>query len=276
MDLSALPAAAGILGKTYLFFTPWTPLRIFGRLEKAGLLPDSLKPLGSVGLSAVCLALRLGSGPVLTGGIDFSFSPDNYHARSTPGHREKLRKQNRFKSILGAGFRPGLLTLVSKSGVPVRSDPVMRSYRDLFEREFSGTRLADIKSNGLPLGVRTVEPEEAWELLKGKPLDPVSAPPAETAGREDKKQRLFAFAGGERKSLAELRSMLTGELPANPGRLDSLLDSLDYLWAHLPVCAGRDGVRPPASDIAFLKMVRAETDPFLKLWDRLLREIQEI
>ncbi|MDR0601633.1 MAG: DUF115 domain-containing protein, partial [Treponema sp.] len=124
MDLSALSETAEMLGsRVYLFFTPWTPLRIFGRLEKAGLLPERLRPLGSVGLTAAAIALRLGGGPVLCGGIDFSFTPDSYHARSTPGHREKLREHNRFRSILNAdaGFRPGTTAASAKSGLAVRS-----------------------------------------------------------------------------------------------------------------------------------------------------------
>ncbi|MDR1104885.1 MAG: DUF115 domain-containing protein, partial [Treponema sp.] len=166
MDLSALPETAEMLGsRIHLFFTPWTPLRIFGRLEKAGLLPERLRPLGSVGLAAAAIALRLGEGPVLCGGIDFSFTPDSYHARSTPGHRKKLREHNRFQSALNAdaGFRPG--TSAVSANQAVRSDAVMRGYRDLFEREFSGTRISCIRGSGLYLGVKTVDTEEACRLL---------------------------------------------------------------------------------------------------------------
>jgi hypothetical protein len=289
MDLSALPATAEMLGsRIHLFFTPWTELRIFNRLEEAELLPERLRPLGSVGLTAAAIALRLGSGPVLAGGIDFSFTEDIYHARSTPGHREKLGKQCRFRSILNAdaGFRPGSFSALSKTGVPVRTDPVMRGYRDLFEREFSGTRLIDIKSSGLPLGVRTVDIAEACALLGfadsasgGVSTDregPAVYASADTAASRDGdlSRRLLDFVNREIETLTELRNALTGETPADSEKLEKLLDCLDYLWAHLPASAGRDGARPPASDIAFLKMVRAEIDPFLKLWKNLHQILQ--
>jgi hypothetical protein len=281
MDLSALPATAEMLGsRIHLFFTPWTELRIFRRLEKAGLLPERFRPLGSVGLTAAAIALRLGSGPVLAGGIDFSFTEDGYHARSTPGHRENLRKQCRFRSVLnaGAGFRPGSFSVLSKSGVPVRTDPVMRGYRDLFEREFSGTRLIDIKSSGLPLGIPAVDIAEACVLLGGVSADckdPAAYVSADTAVSRDKdiSQRLLDFVKNETEALTGLRNMLTGETPADSQTLEKSLDCLDYLWAHLPASAGRDGARPPASDIAFLKMVRAEIDPFLKLWKNLPEDL---
>jgi hypothetical protein len=296
MDLSALPATAEMLGsRIHLFFTPWTDLRVFNRLEEAGLLPERFRPLGSVGLTAAAIALRLGSGPVLAGGIDFSFSEDSYHARSTPGHREKLRKQCRFRSILNAdaGFRPGSLSVLSKSGAAVRTDPVMRGYRDLFEREFSGTRIIDIKSSGLPLGIRTVDMAEACRLLgEGNAEDSavhaaasaddntLADSDSSAASRDEgfsragnSSRKLLDFADREIEALTELRKMFTGETPSDPERLEKLLDCLDYLWAHLPVCAGRDGERPPASDIAFLKMVRAEIDPFLKLWKNLPQDL---
>ncbi|MDR0399710.1 MAG: hypothetical protein LBH51_02045, partial [Treponema sp.] len=51
------------------------------------------------------------------------------------------------------------------------------------------------------------------------------------------------------------------------GRLETLLDECDYLWAHFPECAETGGRRPGAGDISFLRRVRFEIDPFLKLWD---------
>jgi hypothetical protein len=66
--------------------------------------------------------------------------------------------------------------------------------------------------------------------------------------------------------LEELLGILTG---SGGGRLDFLLDELDYLWAHFPDCAGAGGRRPVSSDIAFLKRVRAEIEPCLALWRRI-------
>jgi hypothetical protein len=275
MDLSALPATGDALGgQVFLFFTPWAEIRLFKRLEAAELLPKTFPPLGSVGLSAAAIALSLGSGPVLTGGIDFSFTMDTYHARSTPAHQEKLRRQNRFRGILNAGaaFRPGVFRAAAKSGASVRSDPAMRGYRDLFEREFAGeTRLRDIISGGLPLGPLAVDLKTACEILNGAgaapPSDSLPAPPGMRA------ETLQDFALRERDSLIRLRDILTGKAEASPEGLEEFLDEADYLWAHFPDCAGTGGRRPPGTDISFLKRVRAELDPFIRLWDFLLKQI---
>ncbi|MDR0624656.1 MAG: DUF115 domain-containing protein [Treponema sp.] len=279
MDLSALPATREALGgRVFLFFTPWAEIRLFTRLEAAGFLPRTFPPLGSVGLSAAAIALSLGSGPVLTGGIDFSFTLDKYHARSTPGHQEKLRRQNRFRSILNAGaaFRPAVFKAMAKSGAPVRCDPAMRGYRDLFEREFAGEkRLRDIISDGLPLGPLTVDMAAACGILRagagpglggGKPA--VAGMTAASGGVPAGALRDFIIR--ERDSLMALRSVLTGNIQAPRQKLEELLDAADYLWAHFPDCAGTGGRRPPGTDISFLKRVRAELDSFIRLWNSLL------
>ncbi|GHV93438.1 hypothetical protein AGMMS50268_39410 [Spirochaetia bacterium] len=316
MDFSALPATAEILGgQSLLFFTPWTSLSLFDRLKEAGLLPESFLPLGSVGLTAVAIALRIGSGPVITSGIDFSFTLDAYHARSTPGHLERLRGQNRLRGILNieAAFRPAAFGVQSKSGVPVRSDPAMRGYRDLFEREFGAgssgnagsvgdsagaARLRDISGSGLPLGIETVSLEQALALLNegcpsppgieplppslpftspSVPLAPPSiplAPPSQDAGVQQKTDKLQNFIRREQEAILTLRGILKGEIPAEAAETEYLLDTCDYLWAHFPDCAGTGGRRPPGTDLSFLKRVRTEIDPFLKLWSLALKETE--
>jgi hypothetical protein len=275
MDLSALPATSEALGgPCYIFFTPWTELSFFSRLKRAGLLPELFPPLGSVGLSAAAAALRLSRGPVILCGIDFSFTLDSYHARSTPGHREKLRRHNRFRGLLNqdASFRNAAFAGLSKSGRPVRSDPAMRNYRDLFEREFAAEgRLMDIESSGLPLGIPSLKAEEAVAILEtgktGGP-SPASGPALQA---KDKTGDLTALIRAELGALEKLRGILRGE--AAPEELEALLGFCDYLWAHFPECAAA-GRRRPATDIVFLKRVRAEIEPFMGLMESALAEIR--
>ena len=284
VDLSALPASARVLGGERFFFaTPWTELRLFRRLEEAGLLPETFDPLGSVGLSAVALALYVGSGPVFTGGIDFAYTLDAYHARSTAGYGDLERRQNRFRSIIGpAAFGERTFIAHSKTGTPVRSDPVMRNYRNLFEQEFAGNhRLSDINGPGLPLGVKTVSPLEAFSVLNGEVAQPPHRPAVHDLSLSGRRDKITAFVRREIDSLETIRDVLTGANPLEPDRpaerqaerLEELLDASDYLWAHFPDCAGAGGRRPQGTDLGFLKRVRAEIDPFMKLWEMTLTEL---
>ena len=271
-DLSSLPASLRVLGgKRYFYVTHWTKLRLLERLEKEGLLSETFPPLGSVGLNTVALALRTGNGPVLTAGIDFSYTMDALHARSTPGHGDLLNRQNRFRSLFptNATFRDGTFAAVSKTGGRVRSDPAMRNYRNLFESEFAhNPRLLDITGTGLPLGLKAVSPDEAFAILNQNGKAPSSDPPQKESSPKEKfmPEKIAGFIRRETDYLTNLKNMLTGTIPPDPVRLEELLDKCDYLWAHFPECAGAGGSRPPATDLSFLKRVRTEIEPFEKCW----------
>ncbi len=233
--------------------------------------------MGSVGLNTVALALKNTSGPVIISGIDFSFSLDTCHARSTPGRRDLENRQTRFRSPIDAdtALKDGIYATVSKTGEQVLSNPAMRKYRDLFELEFGGNpRLFDITGPGLPLGVKTITAAEAFVILNE--ADNQHTPPrnlAQSSEENTQTNRITAFARREANTLKELKGMLTGAIPPEPERLEGLLDTADYLWAHFPECAGAGGRRPPATDLSFLKRIRTEIDPFLKLWEITLEEL---
>jgi len=269
VDLSSLPSSAKLLaGDGYLFFTPWTQLRIFERLRAAELLPAIFPPLGSVGLSAVELARRLTSGKIICAGIDFSFTADKYHACSTPGHRGKLNSQTRFNYLFNkAAFNDSSIAALSKTGVPVYTSPIMKNYRNLFEQEFGkDPRIFDIEGTGLPLGLKTLSMDEAMDLLR---IDTEEF--SKTSNRRfgkaadvcEKNLGLINFFENEKKRIIELRGILTGGAAADKERLSVLINECDYLWAHFPDCAG--GRKPDLQDISFLKRVRAEIDPMVKL-----------
>jgi hypothetical protein len=267
IDLSALPQSAQILsGDGFMFMTPWTPLRIFERLAVSHLLPAVIPPLGSVGLTAVEIARRLTTGKIICAGLDFSFFPEKYHARGTPGHRALLNSQNRFKKIFNpAAYAQSSIAAVSKSGVSVYTNPVMKNYRDLFEQEFGGDpRIFDIEGTGLKLGIKTLFMEEALSSLVQSGEACLTT--KNTINPKHCENSISIFCGQEKKRLEELCGLLTGEAAADNERLNVLIDECNYLWAHFPDYAA--GRRPELSDISFLKRLRMEIDPMLKLLDR--------
>ncbi|MDR0443193.1 MAG: DUF115 domain-containing protein [Treponema sp.] len=297
IDFSALPASGKILaGDGYLFMTPWTPLRIFERLKAYDLLPAIIPPLGSVGLSTVEIARRLSRGKIICAGLDFSFTEDLYHARSTPGHRSRLNAQSRFNGLFNAAaYDPAAFTALSKSGAAVHSNPGMQNYRDLFEREFAADpRLYDITGSGLPLGIKTLSPEEAFAILTAdseqeylttnqhEPTQTTKDFGAKVRGRtigtlsvvrgsikdSSLTKKLLSFFHDEESRLVDLRDILSGEKAQE--RLSTLIDECDYLWAHFP---DYSGCRPGLTDISFLKRLRTEIDPTLALIERVVKDI---
>jgi hypothetical protein len=186
-----------------------------------------------------------------------------------------LNRQNRFNSIIraDAAFMDGAFSAVSKNGKQVRSNPVMRNYRNLFEDEFGGNpRLFDITGSGLPLGVKTISVSEAFAILKeDQNLSPEKTKADQRA--QGLREKLPAFVRREMDTLTTLKETLTGAVPLEPARLEALLDTAGYLWAHFPECAGASR-RPPGTDLNFLKRVRVEIEPFMKLWEMSLAELK--
>ena len=282
VDFSALPQSAKILGSHgYLFFTPWTHLRIFERLKNLGLLPPAVPPLGSVGLSAVEIARRIGSGKIICSGLDFSFSVDKYHARSTPGYYAKINTQNRFSGLLNStALDETSFAAESKSGDAVRSSPVMRNYRSLFEQEFGGdTRIFDITGSGLPLGLKTLCMEEVLSILGDGTHGGINTEAPAGVKKHEVTEKLKVFINTEKDRLAQLKCILTGEAAAGKEHLNSLIYECDYLWSHFPDYSG--GNTPDAAELinggektlSFLKRIRAEIDPMIKLFERVMKEI---
>jgi len=273
-DLCSLPQSLRVLaGNGFLFTTIWTPLKIFERLKKEGLIPAVFPPLGSVGLTAVEIARCLTTGKIICAGLDFSFTKDKYHARSAPGHRALLNSQNRLYRIFNrAAYSQYSTAAVSKSAVPVYTNPAMKNYRDLFEQEFGGdSRIFDIESSGLALGIKTLSMEDAMNLLDNSRLS--SENPKEVnavfSANDKEDSRLTLFCKNEKKRLEELRNILTGEAASDNEKLNILIDECDYLWAHFPDSSAArrfDFTQTQAENtLSFLKRVRAEIDPMLKI-----------
>jgi hypothetical protein len=235
-----------------------------------------------VGLSAAAIACRLSTGPVLVAGIDFSFTLDQSHARSAPAHQDKLRRQTRFHSLIesAGAFRKGCFTACSKTGGKVFSNQAMQGYRDLFQREFADihpavdARIRDIVGSGLPLGLSTLTPEAAYTVLAAGTVDGNGDYSRICTENHITPENVCVYVREELASLTRLRGILTGEITAAPEELEALLDTGGYLWAHFPDCAGTEGRRPAGNDVGFLKRVRAEIDPFMKVLQGVLAELR--
>ncbi|MDR2602023.1 MAG: DUF115 domain-containing protein [Spirochaetaceae bacterium] len=239
MDISALPRTAYVFEKPpYLFWTEWARLNFLERLKTQNVLPLQLPPLGSVGLTAYALARRLTAGRVICAGMDFSFVPCLYHCRDSPGHKKLLRELNRLKSPypLGSVYRKGAFWLSSGGGKACRSDPALERYRNSF------SKLQAQENNFFT--------RNALEQKRLSGQERTAAVKNIVQEEKDRLNRLF--------DILNMKTPPTSDL-------ERLINECDYLWAHFPECAGKDGWRPPITDGVFLKRVIMEIEPFLNL-----------
>jgi hypothetical protein len=160
-DLTSNPLVLRLFPEIYFFATRFHPLSLFDRLQSASLLPSTLPPRGSVGVSAVEAALSMTSGPVLFTGLDFSYPKNQTHARNTPFHLRMLRSCHRlqpcgmtiFETLLA---RPRLW-LAGKGGNRVLTDLVLHSYaRQLRTVSAEIPRCFDLSAQGLPVGAERI------------------------------------------------------------------------------------------------------------------------
>jgi hypothetical protein len=241
-DLTSNPLVLRLFPNIFFCATRFYPLSLFDRLENASLLPPSLPPRGSVGVSAVEAALSLTSGPVLFTGLDFSYTENQSHARSTPSHLRMLRGchrlrpcgMNLFENLLN---RPRLW-LAGKSGNRVLTDLVLQSYAGQLRSVCAeAPGCFDLSREGLPVDCERVTRLSKLVDLCGRAQGSAGEKRGAARGASGSPKRLRAdpeaverFCRREQELLSEVERSI-----AQSGRLNSeALSSVEYLLLPSP------------------------------------------
>ena len=165
-DLASRPAVLRHTnGRHLYFYSEFSESEFLKNAESKNILPAKIPPLGSVGLTAVYLALfmRFDSNvPVFVTGLDFSYRLGFTHARGAPAHTARLISSNRFKPVenYDAAFKADAKTVPGKNG-PVITDTALKNYAALFVNYFQDSKnLYDAGFSGLNLGLPSVTAEQ--------------------------------------------------------------------------------------------------------------------
>lgn len=251
-----------------LYLTEFTDANFIKDLTQKGICTCLMKPLGSVGLAAVEIALTLrkaDSVSVFITGLDFCWSLGKTHAKWTPAHRNMLSKQTRFAGVenIGASF-DGALDLVSKDGRRVFSNPAMVNYSSMFSEMCRGkTKVFDLAKTGLPNGLPFLESKKLLECTESS----VETSDNKFTFSNEKKQSVEAYLKNEIEALKTAKDLLSfgedsslrNKSVSLSSQIDSILEPRDYLYLHFP-----DGTSY-RNDTGFLKRIRAELDFFIKI-----------
>jgi len=260
--LSSVPHPVKNKGNLCYFATRFSDTCFWENLSSQAGFPFQIPPYGSVGLSAVKLALSFRANdniPILLYGLDFSFEAGTTHALGTTAHKRLLRTGKKNKSFENYScFAPEALSLTNKQGFNTYTLPVMKNYRDLFQDTFSKEKnLWDCGKSGLSLALPVVPFEKACRLCSEALLEDQSSPSKTNTCASFK-----SFIEKERTALLELKALLSGEtelpLEERNKKIILLLEKREYLYLHFP-----DGYRF-SMELNFLKRARAEIDWFLK------------
>lgn len=282
-DLASRPAVLRhTRGRHLYFYSEFSESEFLKNAESKNVLPAKIPPLGSVGLTAVYLALfmRFDSNvPVFVTGLDFSYSLGFTHARGAPAHTARLISSNRFKPVenYDAAFKTDAKTVSGKNG-SVITDTALKNYAALFVNYFKDSKnLYDAGFSGLNLSLPSVTAEQIEKFCqplvqkKEGEFDALYEQNKKNSSSSGIKIKTKAYLLEEKNALLRIKELLSkGEkaLPAPKPNLsaeiENLLSKREYLYLHFP-----DGYRFEAGNLSFLKRISNEIDFFLKNFENL-------
>jgi len=277
-ELASHPSVARLYRGRLLFFSSaFAPLPIFDRLAGAGILPTPIPGLGSVGVCAAYLALRLTRGDVYLTGLDFSFPGGRTHARGTPYHLAMLHRCERVKPIGQLAYQAmaarDRIHVRGKDGASLQTDGVLRSYRDTLRRETAAEarRIIDIGDVGMDLDLRAVSVTEAAGRLKKSARGSgfgVSGRGSADASRRERfdGRRIQEFLRAERDLLvraSEAARQAASNRIVDPACAE-LIRAVQHAWVHFP-----DDPDPAEAGPSFLARASVASGYYANRADRL-------
>lgn len=275
-DLASRPSVLRrARGKNLFFYSEYANAAFLKNAGDRAILPPKLDPLGSVGLTAVELALKIRFNqnvPVIISGLDFSYSEKLTHARGTPAHTNRLLFNNRLKGVenYAAALKKDAKK-INSNGKALVTDTALSNYAILFRDYFSNAKnLFDARDFGFDLALPSISTEQLDFLcnnLKEKTKDEYNSLfKINQDGFNLKQKETQNYIMQEKTALERIRELLSkGDKalpPPEPSlqiELKNLLTEREYLYLHFP-----DGYKCNVDDLSFLKRIRNELDFFLK------------
>lgn len=278
-DIASRPSVVhSMQNKTIWFASEFSQAQFLSNLKNSHIIDEFIPPLGSVGLAATLIAIKLRQTqeiPVFVTGLDFSYTLGKTHAKGTPAHAARLFSAQKCVPVenYAASFAPGVFSVASKSHKPMMTSKSMKSYADSFARFFHHVpNLYDIGKSGVPLHIPFIQNDTAEHIIKScansltQNVDNTLIAQEKSLNGIERKEKIAAFYENEKKALQTIKDLLIhGESSSKRDagisldtQLKRLLSEREYLFLHFP-----DGYAL-STELSFLKRVRAEIDFFLK------------
>jgi len=278
-DLLAYPSTYyATRGEVYFFVSRFAPNRLLDRMDTACICPPVVPPLGSVGVTAVHLALHMTNKRVFYAGLDFSFVQGKTHSRGTPTHIKSLSSSTRLVSYdtykICLDF-PGYLRK-DKAGRTVKTTLILDSYREVLSKTISQSeRVFDAGSLGLsaegvrPTDINSLQCSDESDGL-GMRMDV-----RHTERPEEPFLKTKNFLEQESELLTEVskkgRILLASQSGTDLDAFIAAVDTCDYLLLHFPDPEGIESCDPP-----FIARVCAAAELYNRYIGRALQRLSRI
>ena len=267
-DLTASPRALQACdGNVYFFCTEYARLKYLERLYQT-LQPLILLPMGSVGLTALQLALALAAPrlPVLHTGLDFAWQTGLTHAAGSSPIKKLFAEINRTESPYKLSISTGMQHIVGKKGFSYWTTPTLSGYAELYRHTFSGNeRIIDIGTEGCFLNGRQADMTEAERILTDAGKSNINADDSlffacKSDTANEQYEALCSYLTGEAEALTILNDHLQGKRSISEHMMEQLFAERDYLYSHFP-----DATRGYSLNLGFLKRAGIELRYLLKI-----------
>ena len=253
-------------GNIYPFISNFANTKILDRLNYYALLPAQMPALGSVGISAINLALKITSGEVFYTGLDFSYKIGKSHANGSPRNLSELERSNRIEPLEQPGIyyeRP-LMHNKDKSDKNCITDLILNSYADLMCNNFKqNERLLDIGETGLFSGGILTNASDL--ILKDECAETVYIKPDKNLTSINSFKE---FCKNEIKLLNKLYDTTFLHLSGKSSKSKLILELLkeaDYIYLHFP-----DKSPEPSIESGYLKRILISCGYYINILEKYL------
>lgn len=279
-DLVGRPHIPEIInGPISFFISKYASMKFLDTLSSKNILPPTIKPLGSVGLVAMDIALKLrknDSIKIFFSGLDFSYSVGISHAKNTMAHNNQLISTTKLKSIynIDTAFSQGTSFVNSKDNSKMITTIALKNYSLLFTDLFKDEKnIFDIGLKGIDLGFKKVFLSEQFFLeAEENQNDRNNFSELLFSNKPDQKNKvllkeiIYEFLSKELNQLFVLKDILSnGEKSSYRDNNISLLEQIqniiqerEYLFIHFPDAYGKTNIQ------SFLNRIKIEADFFIK------------
>ena len=257
-------------GKYSFFVSNYADMNFFELLKNYNLLPPVIKPLGSVGLVSMEIALKLRKDintPVLFSGLDFSYSIGITHAKGTASHKALLSSTSKLKSVfnISSAFSTGTSSIICANGKKMITSKALESYALLFNENFEDEQnIFDIRTSGINLTSAKADLDHFIESLPANLHS--NSYELNLNYQAIPKSSITSFLQNEKQALEELKDLFTyadnsalrkKDISLNE-QIDRILTNREYLFIHFPDAVG------PTNPQSYYNRIRIELDFFLK------------
>lgn len=277
--IADLTSSSGVLkntlGPIVLFFTEYIEHSFFEMLNKKNVLPTIFEPMGSVGLSALKIAIFLAKSgiPIFHTGLDFAWGMAFTHSKMSYQVRDMFSSCTKLNGL----YRPENIfpakTIVAdgKNGSKVFTSPSLSGYAELYKRIFSHQNpenpIFDIGSGGIELNSVLLDGFTAKKLLQKTVYCEESefscfkkAELFYSLINDEKLKLIEDFLQCEKEKLVNLKNVFTNKIQISDDSLKDLIHSMPYLYLHFA-----DYSTENIFAQNFLNRLRIELEHFLKI-----------